>query len=153
MYGLDADTGETAARMSRFVIDHRIALPMLNVLVPTPGTPMYARMKEEGRVLLQHDQDFLKNNAGYNASFKLCFYRPKNMTPAEVEEGFVELLGRLSGYWQILRRSLTPDPILCLFLLYSNWLFRKEYLELKKGRTAVGGSRGERSVATAHGQI
>ena len=134
MYGLDGDTRETAADMSRFIIDHKIALPMLNILVPTPSTPMFERLKREGRVLMKDEQEFLKNNIGYNASFTLCFYQPKNMTPAEVEDGFIDLLGRLSGYRQIIRRSVSGDLPLTLFLLYSNWLFRKEYLELKRRR-------------------
>jgi uncharacterized radical SAM superfamily protein len=134
MYGLDGDTRNTAAEMSRFIIDHRIALPMLNVLVPTPGTPLYGRLKTEDRILMKDEGEFLRNNPDYNASFNLCFYRPKNMTPIEVEEGFIELLGRLSSYWQVIRRSFSKDIPLTLFLLYMNYLFRKEYLVLKKNR-------------------
>ena len=99
MYGLDGDTHDTAAQMSRFIVDNRIALPMLNVLVPTPGTPLYERLKSEDRILMKDAQEFLMNNPAYNSSFNLCFYRPRNMTPLQVEEGFIELLGRLSGYW------------------------------------------------------
>jgi radical SAM superfamily enzyme YgiQ (UPF0313 family) len=131
IYGLDADTPDTAARLSEFVIAHRIALPMLNVLVPTPGTPLYQRLKNEDRVLMTSEQQFLENNPAYNSSFNLCFYRPRNMTREEVEKGFVELLGRLSGYWQVLRRSVSRDLPLTLFLLYMNYLFRKEYLVLR----------------------
>ena len=134
MYGLDSDTRETSATMSRFIIDHKIALPMLNIVVPTPGTPMYTKLKREGRVLMKDEQEFLKNNIAYNASFNLCFYEPKNMTPLEVEEGFIDLLGRLSGYGQIVRRSVSRDIPLTMFLLYSNWMFRKEYVELKRRR-------------------
>jgi len=91
-------------------------------------------LKREGRVLMKDEQEFLKNNIGYNASFTLCFYQPKHMTPAEVEDGFIDLLRRLSGYRQIIRRSVSGDLPLTLFLLYSNWLFRQEYLELKHRR-------------------
>jgi radical SAM superfamily enzyme YgiQ (UPF0313 family) len=131
MYGLDGDTPDTAAQLSEFLITHRIALPMLNVLVPTPGTPLYQRLKNEDRVLMTSEQQFLENNPAYNSSFNLCFYRPRNMTREQVEEGFIELLGRLSGYWQVLRRSVSRDLPLTLFLLYMNYLFRKEYLVLR----------------------
>jgi len=136
MYGLDGDTLETSARMSTFIIEHNIALPMLNVLVPTPGTPMHARLKQEGRILMTDEQDFLRNNIAYNSSFNLCFYTPRNMTPAQVEDGFIDLLGRLSGFPQIFRRSLNANIPLSLFLLYMNWLFRREYVRLKRQRTA-----------------
>jgi hypothetical protein len=110
---------------------------MLNILVPTPGTRIYDRLRQEGRILMKDETDFLKNNIAYNSSFNLCFYVPKNMTPAEVENGFVDLLRRLSGWYQILRRSLSGDVPLTLFLLYMNWMFRKEYKELKRRRVAA----------------
>jgi hypothetical protein len=132
MYGLDGDTVNTAARVSEFIIEHKIALPLLNILVPMPGTPMYARFKQEGRVLMSDDQEFLRNNIAFNSSFSLCFYVPKQMTPAQVEEGFLDLLRRLSGIPQIIRRSVSRDLSLTLFLLYMNWTNRKEYLGLRK---------------------
>lgn len=134
IYGLDGDTLDTASQMSKFIIDNRIALPMLNILVPTPGTKLYNRLKEEGRILMKDELDFLKNNIAYNSSFNLCFYVPKNMTPTQVEEGFIDLLGRLSGFGDIIRRSVSRDIPLSVFLLYMNWSFRKEYLRLRKQR-------------------
>ena len=136
MFGLDADTPETSARLSRFIIDHDIALPMLNILVPTPGTPMHAQLRQEGRILMTDDRDFLRNNIAYNSSFNLCFYTPRQMTPGQVEREFVDLLGRLSGIPQIVRRSISSDLRLSLFLLYMNWLFRREYLRLNRKQKA-----------------
>ena len=132
MYGLDGDTVDTSLYLSQFIIKNRIALPMLNILVPTPGTKIYEQLKSEGRILMKDAQEFLRNNVAYNSSFNLCLYVPRNMTSAEVENGFIDLLGRLSGYSQIIRRSVNRDLRLTLFLLQSNWLFRKEYVLLKK---------------------
>jgi hypothetical protein len=56
------------------------------------------------------------------------------MTQMEVEDGFIDLLGRLSGYSQIVRRSVCRDIPLTLFLLYMNWSFRKEFVWLRKNR-------------------
>jgi radical SAM superfamily enzyme YgiQ (UPF0313 family) len=137
MYGLDSDTADTAADLSAYVIKQKVALPMINILVPTPGTLLYDRLKAEGRVLIKDERDFLRNNLAYNSSFNLCFYVPKQMTPMEVENGFIDLLRRLSGYYQILRRSLSRDLPLSGFFLYSNWLFRREYIRLKKQRRAL----------------
>lgn len=143
IYGMDGDTRDTAARLSGFINETGIALPMLNVLVPLPGTRVYERLDREGRLLATEPNDFLKNNPVYNSSFNLCFFQPKNMTPKELEYGFVELLGRLSGWPRILWRSLASSPGLTAFLLFMNWQFRKEYLALRKqigarweGRTA-----------------
>lgn len=137
MYGLDNDTTETARLMSNFITRHRIAVPMLNVLVPMPGTDKYNQLKSEDRILLKDVNDFLKNNPEYNSSFNLCFYKPKLMTPEQVEEGFIELLGRLSSLWKLAWRSIVPDIKLSIFFLYNNWMFRKEYYSLKRRRKAI----------------
>ncbi len=134
IYGMDDDTVATSNSLSKFIIKNKIALPMINILVPTPGTRLYAQLKNENRILMKDEQDFLKNNPAYNSSFNLCYYVPKNMTPQQVELGFIDLLKRLSGYYQVLRRSINSDFPLTLYLLYMNWMFRKEYFVLKKQR-------------------
>ncbi len=134
MYGFDHDTKDTARQLSELVMRHNIALPMINLLVPVPGTVLYERLKAENRLLIGNERDFLRNNIGYNSSFNLCLYKPGLMSPDEAEEGFIELLGRLSGFHQILRRSFSRDLKLSAFFLYSNWLFRREYLRLKRQR-------------------
>jgi radical SAM superfamily enzyme YgiQ (UPF0313 family) len=137
MYGLDGDTKDTSEQMANYIINNKIALPMLNVLVPTPGTRIYEKLKKEGRILMNDEQDFLKNNPTYNASFNLCFYKPKNLTTKEVEEGFLDVLRRLSGIYQVIRRSLSKSITLTLLLLYMNWAFRREYFLLKKRRQSA----------------
>ena len=134
IYGFDHDDVHTAAEMSRLVTAHDIALPMINLLVPVPTTPLFDRMQAEGRLRIRDEHDFLRNNIGYNSSFNICLYTPRHMTPEQAEDGFIELLGRLSGFGQILRRSLSRDLKLSVFFLYSNWLFRREYLRLKRLR-------------------
>ncbi|MBK7631242.1 MAG: radical SAM protein [Ignavibacteriales bacterium] len=130
IYGLDNDTPDTSKQLSRFIIDNNIALPMINILVPIPGSRVYEQLEKEGRILMKSKLDFLKNNIAYNSSFNICFYLPKNMTPQQVEDGFLDLLRRLSGFYQIVKRSLSKSVTLTLLLLYMNWLFRKEYIEL-----------------------
>lgn len=132
IYGLDYDTVDTSAKLSQFIIDNKIALPMINILVPTPGSRIYERLEREERILMKDKLDFLKNNIAYNSSFNMCFYHPKNMTPLQVEEGFLDLLRRLSGFYQIIKRSFNKSFPLTLLLLYMNWLFRKEYIELNR---------------------
>ena len=81
---------------------------------------------------METELDFLKNNVAYNSSFNLCYYKPKNMTSIQVEDGFIELLKTLSGFYQIIRRSLSSSFTLTIFLLYMNWEFRREYIALKR---------------------
>ena len=132
IYGFDHDTADTARALSQFIADHHIALPMINVLVPLPGTRIFVQLKTQGRLLSAEPNDFLKNNPAYNSSFNLCLYTPKHMSPRQVEEGFVELLGRLAGWPQTIWRSLGGGLSLSAFFLYMNWQFRREYFELRK---------------------
>jgi hypothetical protein len=59
------------------------------------------------------------------------------MTPQEVEEGFLDLLGRLSGYGKIIRRSISRNVPVTLFLLYMNWSFRREFVRLRRKRAEL----------------
>ncbi len=134
MFGLDHDTLDTASLLCKYITRNRIALPMLNVLIPTPGTKIFDRLKNDGRLLMHDEQDFLKNNVAYNSSFNLCFYQPQNMTPRQVEDQFYKLLKNLFTFPQIIWRSLGRNPALSIYLLYMNWVYRQEFLQLKKSR-------------------
>lgn len=48
--GFDADTLETFDRIAEFVEENNIVSPMLSVLAVAPGTDVYERMKDEGRL-------------------------------------------------------------------------------------------------------
>jgi radical SAM superfamily enzyme YgiQ (UPF0313 family) len=135
MFGMDGDTAETSVLLSKYIIKNRIALPMLNILVPTPGTPIFEKLKKDRRLLIKDEQDFLRNNVAYNSSFNLCFYKPKSMTPKQIEDCFYDLQKRLFTYTQIIVRSIGRDIPLSIYLLYMNWVYRQEFLQLKKNRS------------------
>jgi hypothetical protein len=115
-----------------FIRRTRIALPILNILIPAPGTRIFERLQNEGRLLFADDQELLRNNSFYNSACNTCFFIPKAMTPEDAEEGFLELNRRLASYYQIIRRSLDINFLISLFLLRMNIGFRREYLELKR---------------------
>ncbi|NUM71146.1 MAG: radical SAM protein [Ignavibacteriaceae bacterium] len=134
IYGMDNDTINTAEEMADFINRYDISLPMINVLVPTPGSEVYQQLISENRLSMQSEVDFLKNNVTYNSSFNICLYKPLHMSPQEVEDGFIDLLRRLSDYKLLFRRSKSDSIFLSLFLFYMNYLFRREYLILRKRR-------------------
>jgi hypothetical protein len=126
LLGLDGDTRETFDQMYRFIRDTRINLPVLNLLLPAPGTRTFARLAREGRLLVRTEDEFLRNNLSYNISCNRCFYVPKLMSRAETEWEFAHLHGRLSSPWQVLRRSLTSNPRIILLLLAKNLELRAD---------------------------
>jgi len=81
--GLDGDGPDVFASVAQFVEDTLPFDVQLTVLTPFPGTPLYQRLLDEGRIL----------NAG---AWEMCTlfdvnYAPKQMTVEQLETGLVEL--------------------------------------------------------------
>jgi radical SAM superfamily enzyme YgiQ (UPF0313 family) len=53
VFGFDADTRDTFAETVEFVIDAKIDLPRYAILTPFPNTPLFHRLKAEGRLLTE----------------------------------------------------------------------------------------------------
>jgi len=132
MFGLDNDTTETSQMLYDFISSARISIPILNILIPAPGTNIFYRLQKEKRLLFDEEQELLRNNSFYNSACNTCFFIPKLMTSEETEQEFLELYGKLAGYFQILKRSANLNPFMMAFLLGMNIVFRSEYLGMKK---------------------
>ncbi len=132
MFGYDNDTKETPQMLYDFISSEKISLPILNILIPVPGTRIYDRLRKENRLLFNEEQDLLKNNSFYNSASNTCFFIPRLMTEVEAELGFLELYGKLASYTQIIRRSLCLNPFMMAFLFGMNIIFRREYLDMKR---------------------
>jgi radical SAM superfamily enzyme YgiQ (UPF0313 family) len=136
LLGLDGDTRETFDQMYRFIRDTRVNLPVLNLLLPAPGTRTFARLDREGRLLVRTEDEFLRNNLSYNISCNRCFYAPKLMSRAETEREFARIHGRLSSPWQILRRSLTCNAHIIPLLLAKNLELRADARKMQAAQAA-----------------
>jgi radical SAM superfamily enzyme YgiQ (UPF0313 family) len=80
VFGFDCDTPSVFCDTLTFLQENGIAQATFNMLTPYPGTPLFERMKAEGRILTE---DWLKYNSRTNV-----VYQPKNMTPEELLTGF-----------------------------------------------------------------
>jgi radical SAM superfamily enzyme YgiQ (UPF0313 family) len=85
--GLDGHTPEIFRQVLDFSLEHHLYDVQITVLTPFPGTPLYARLAKEGRILLPGRWD-------------LCTlfdvnYQPKNMTVDELRQGMYWLTERL----------------------------------------------------------
>lgn len=132
MFGFDNDTIKTPQMLYDFISSAKISLPILNILIPVPGTRIYKHLKEENRLLFEEEQDLLKNNNFYNSACNTCFFIPRLMSLEEAEKRFLEMYGKLAGYYQIIKRSLCFNPVMMAFLLGMNFVFRREYLDMKR---------------------
>ncbi len=85
--GLDSHDPAIFEEVVRFVEESGLADVQVTVLTPFPGTPVYERLKREGRLL--HDGEW-----GRFTLFDVNF-RPAGMTVSELERGLVEGARRL----------------------------------------------------------
>lgn len=85
--GLDADTPEVFDEVFHFVKDSGLYEVQITFLTPFPGTPLYQRLKHEGRLIRE-------------GAWELCTlfdinFQPKAMSVAELQSGFLHLAKRL----------------------------------------------------------
>jgi radical SAM superfamily enzyme YgiQ (UPF0313 family) len=72
-----------------FVIDTELFDVQITYLTPFPGTPLYDRLRREGRLL--HDGQW-NRCTHFDVN-----YRPRNMSPEELRQGFHRLAKTLYG--------------------------------------------------------
>ncbi|MBK6876801.1 MAG: hypothetical protein IPG99_10225 [Ignavibacteria bacterium] len=78
MFGLDNDTTETPQMLYDFISSVKISIPILNILIPVPGTRIYQRLKQEHRILFDEEQELLKNNSFYNSAYNMFLHTQTN---------------------------------------------------------------------------
>ncbi len=119
--GLDGDGEDTFRRTAEFVLASRIALPRFYVLTPIPGTPLFARLREEGRIT-DHRLE------RYDAA--TVVFRPDGMAPEALQRGYWETYDRVFTVRSILRRVLSGAVRRSLpwiaFLLLVNFTYRRD---------------------------
>ena len=96
--GLDGQGPDIFDRVRDFVRDADLFDVQITVLTPFPGTPLYARLSAEGRLLEEH--------AWNRCTLFDVNFRPSGMSVAELERGFRALgVDIYSAEWTRQRRS------------------------------------------------
>jgi radical SAM superfamily enzyme YgiQ (UPF0313 family) len=147
--GLDGDTTRFE-QIRRFTLASEIDCALVNILNPTPGTRLWDRLREQGRLLYT---SFPDDYALYTQD-NVCF-RPEGMTPMELQEGTRRLIAGLTRLPVALRRARatwrhTRDPLTTLIAF--NWnrrTFRSlRTFPLRDVRHGQCGSFGSESLGT-----
>ena len=103
VFGFDDEGRDAFDRTLEFAMKTRLDVPQLRVLCPFPGTRLYARMLEEGRLL-----DPLWWQHGHSPDTLL--FRPRGMTVDEFLDGFARLNRQLYSLGAVARRFLGMSP-------------------------------------------
>ncbi|NUQ65553.1 MAG: B12-binding domain-containing radical SAM protein [Pirellulales bacterium] len=97
VFGFDSDGPDVFDRTVQFAVDNKILTATFHVLTPLPGTRAFARLEEEGRIL---HRDW----AYYDTDHAV--FRPRGMTPEQLEAGHKRAGREFVTYRSIFRRSL-----------------------------------------------
>lgn len=97
--GHDHDTTESIAEVADFAIENKFCVAAFNILMPYPGTALYQRLEEQGR-LLYDGQWWLHPDYRYNHAA----FQPANMTAGELTEACWKCRDRWNRPTTIFRR-------------------------------------------------
>jgi radical SAM superfamily enzyme YgiQ (UPF0313 family) len=98
--GYDEDNSDTLEATLSFAKRHRFYIVAFNHLTPFPGTPLYERLKSEGRLL--YERWWLDPAYRYG----MVPFAPRGMTAEQVKERCLEARRRFYSIGSILRRGL-----------------------------------------------
>ena len=111
--GFDHDRKDVFARTAAWIEENRLECATFHILTPYPATPLFRQMEAEGR-LLHRDWTF------YDTAHAV--FRPRHMSPEELEEGYAWMYQRLFSHASIWRRRPADwhavAPYLAMSYLY-----------------------------------
>ncbi len=117
IFGMDHDDSSVFSDVIRFIEKTHLEAVLFSVLTPFPGTRIYETLQRENRII---DTDWEKYDMNH------VVFRPKKMTPEELQEGFNWAYRRLYGHRSILTR-LFPFNRNSLFYGIQNYGFRQAW--------------------------
>lgn len=102
IYGLDGDTLDTPAAILDFIGETKLDVPGINILRPIPGTRVFDRLREEGRLLFDpSDITAFRYTFGQE-----MLYLPKNIPLDAFVESYSKLTREVFSATGSIRRGL-----------------------------------------------
>jgi len=133
--GCDGDGPDVFNKTYEFAVKNKIAVTNFNPLIPMPGTKVYKKMKEEGRLL--YKKWWLSDKYRYGETA----YQPKNITPLELQEGCLKMRTDFYSVGCILKRLFSNSanfrPINFLVFILANFISKRE-IHKKQGQLLGG---------------
>jgi radical SAM superfamily enzyme YgiQ (UPF0313 family) len=119
--GTDYDTEESIRETYHFIYKNRIPIPRFYILTPVPGTDLFKKLKQEGRMLT----DNLKKFDGTS-----CVHIPERISPEKLTEMYWWLNNKVFSLRSILHRTLFNkylwrNPEMLLFSIGINLHYRR----------------------------
>lgn len=100
MIGLDEDTSESLDATVEFAVEQRLFAVLFNLLMPFPGTRLYAEMLAQGRMI--HPKWWIDPEYIYGSAV----FTPKNISAEKLADKRIEMYQRFYGLRSTLFRIL-----------------------------------------------
>jgi len=113
--GFDHDRKDVFSRTAEWIEENRLECATFHILTPYPATPLFRQMEAEGRLL---HRDWALYDTGH------AVFRPKHMTPEELERGYAWIYQRLFSHASIWRRRPAEWQAVPLYLAMS-YLYKR----------------------------
>ncbi len=118
IFGYDHDTPESFNQTISFARTQGLYIAAFNHITPFPGTPLYQRMQNEGR--LRYEAWWLDERYRYN----MVPFTPRHMSPETLERACLDARRRFYAWPSILQRGLKRvnrrDPFMAVNFLAIN---------------------------------
>lgn len=142
VFGFDHDTPDVFRTTVDQIQEWKVDIPRYSIYTPYPGTRLFQRLEEEDRILSYDWGDYDTMHV---------VYRPLNMSPVELYEGFRRAYRETFQLSHILRRTMASGlnfPIAFMgnltYRVYAKRLYRQKAFEMPVTR------RGEHQIVTRH---
>jgi radical SAM superfamily enzyme YgiQ (UPF0313 family) len=97
IFGFDDDHPDVFERTVDFANDYKVDIPRYAVYTPYPGTEAFRKLSDEGRILHHYWQHYDTQHV---------VFRPKNMTPQQLDYGFRWAFRKTYSIFSSLRRTI-----------------------------------------------
>ncbi len=122
IFGTDYDDPSVFSKVLGFIERTHLEAALFSILTPFPGTRIQQALKKQGRIIHTDWEKYDMNHV---------VFRPKKMTPTQLQDGFNWVYKRLYGYRSILTR-LFPFTRSGLFFGVQNYGFRQGWKKTLK---------------------
>ncbi len=95
IFGFDDDIHRVFSDTLKFLIKNHICSASFNILTPYPGTKVYDKLREEGRII---------NDRWEYYNHHTVVFRPAKMTPLELQLGKINAKERFYSFSSIIKR-------------------------------------------------
>ena len=115
VFGLDGDTKDTFKATLDWIVKNKIETVTSHILTPYPGTALYKRLKEDGRIITE-------DLSLYNTAHVV--FKPASMSEDELYRGYIWIYKQIYSFKNIIRRMPQSKSQRAPYIMF-NLFYRK----------------------------